>query len=162
MFQGFLSIQQKSIWTLYGSCVYETYMVLKLPFWTLTNPVPIHCYYTEESGQDIFRKICIYVVSKSFFWQTITPGSAHFSISSSLKAHSFLSISSIILLLLSIWERSSSGGRVVSHALFILALSIISTSASPAGSPQPGKQPQEHSLLYKYNYNNISTHDNEH
>lgn len=74
------------------------------------------------------------------FWQTFFSGSAHFSISSSLKAHSFLSISSIIFLLLSSWERSSSGGKVASHALFILALMIISTSASPAGSPRPEKQ----------------------
>lgn len=61
----------------------------------------------------------------------------YFSISCSLRDHSFLSISSIIFLRLSSWDVSLSGGRVASQDRLALALSIISTSASPAGSPRP-------------------------
>lgn len=62
---------------------------------------------------------------------------SYFSISCSLRAHSFLSISSIIFLRFSSCETSFKGGRVASQARFARARSIISTSAIPAGSPRP-------------------------
>ena len=64
----------------------------------------------------------------------------HFSISFSLKAHSFLSCSSIILFLFSHWVGSSRGGREASQILLALARSIISTSDNPAGRPRPADQ----------------------
>lgn len=62
----------------------------------------------------------------------------YFSISCSLKAHSFLSIAFIILLLFSDWTVSFREGRVASQARFSRARSIISTSGCPAGRPRPG------------------------
>ena len=60
-----------------------------------------------------------------------------FSISFSRSSHSTSSISSIMRLRLSCWAMSARGGRVASQARLARALSIISTSARPAGRPQP-------------------------
>lgn len=94
------------------------------------------CFSTHTLG----RMLCRYKVLTLFPpVQEQLPGwqRTYFSISCSLKAHSFLSISFIIFLLFSNWEVSLRAGRVASQARFSRALSIISTSACPAGRPRP-------------------------
>lgn len=81
---------------------------------------------------------------------------SYFAISCSLKAHSFLSISSIIFFLFAICEALFMAGRVASHARFSRARSIISTSASPAGRPRPYRDKMQQ--LFRRTVNPANNH----
>lgn len=81
---------------------------------------------------------------------------SYFSISCSLKAHSFLSISSIIFFLFAICAALLMAGRVASHARFSRARSIISTSANPAGRPRPYRDKKQQ--LFRRTVNTANNH----